>query len=65
MMQPKIVLEHIMTMSAEGRREILDKLRTAVGDLQTIEEENGGVHDDLKPVIEQLLTVIRKLESSH
>jgi hypothetical protein len=64
MMQPKVESEeHIMTMTPEERREILDKLRLATSDLEAIEEENGGVHG-LKPVIEQLLTVIRRLELS-
>jgi len=53
-----------MTISPEERREILDKLRTAMADLEAIEEDCGGAHD-LQLVIDLLLEIIRKLESSH
>jgi hypothetical protein len=53
-----------MTITPETRAEVLDALRTAMADLQTIEEEAPGYYD-LKSTIEKLLDVIRKLESSH
>jgi hypothetical protein len=56
--------ERQMTISPEERREILDKLRTAMADLEAIEEDCGGAHD-LQLVIDLLLEIIRKLESSH
>ena len=52
-----------MTISPDTQREVLNQLRTAMADLEAIEEECGGAHD-LQLVIEVLLEIIRKLESS-
>ena len=53
-----------MTITPETQREVLNQLRTAMSDLEAIEEECGGAHD-MQLVIEVLLEIIRKLESSH
>jgi hypothetical protein len=52
-----------MTITPETQREVLNQLRTAMADLEAIEEECGGAHD-LQLVIEVLLEIIRKLESA-
>ena len=51
-----------MTMTPETQREVLDQLRMAMADLKAIEQECPGY--DLQPVIEHLLAIIRKLETS-
>jgi hypothetical protein len=51
-----------MTITPEIRVEVLSSLRIATSDLEAIEEECPGY--DLQPVIEQLLAIIRKLESA-
>jgi hypothetical protein len=53
-----------MTISPDTQREVLNQLRTAMADLEAIEEDCGGAHD-LQLVIEALLEIIRKLESAH
>jgi hypothetical protein len=35
-----------MTITPETQREVLKQLRTAMADLEAIEEECGGAHDD-------------------
>ena len=52
-----------MTITPEIQREVLNQLRMAMADLEEIEEDCGSAHD-LQLVIEALLEVIRKLESS-
>jgi hypothetical protein len=52
-----------MTITPETQREVLSALRIAMSDLEAIEAECPGY--DLQPMIEQLLEVIRKLESAH
>jgi hypothetical protein len=52
-----------MTITPEMRTEVLSALRIAMSDLEAIEAECADY--DLQPVIQQLLAIFRKLESSH
>jgi hypothetical protein len=47
---------NVMTITPETQREVLNQLRTAMSDLEAIEEECGGAHD-LQLVIELLLEI--------
>ena len=62
-LQSVVAEEHQMTITPEMRIEVLSSLRIAMSDLEAIEEECPGY--DLQPVIQQLLAIIRKLESAH